>query len=293
MAWYDEDSWATKAFGANLPAFLVTLAVAFGLPLLLHLYLYRQRVPAKPPTFLLIGPSGAGKTKLLTSLETGTPSQTHTSQTPASATLTLSPSITAFSARFRAAADPSKDQTRRLLITDYPGHGKLRHQAFTALTSALKDKSSNLRGVIFLVDAAALAGPQGLADAAEFLHDVLLALQQRHDAAKSSQGPKACPVLVGANKGDLFTALPAQLVRRNLEQEITRVRQARAKGIVDVDSGEEGENEGDWLGDGGEGAFSFKQMEEVNVVVEVVEGSVEGENGPGVMGWWEWIGGQM
>lgn len=67
MAWYDQDSWLTAAFSPNLSTILITIVVALGLPLLLHAFLYKKASAAtKIPTFLLLGPSGAGKTAFAT-----------------------------------------------------------------------------------------------------------------------------------------------------------------------------------------------------------------------------------
>jgi signal recognition particle receptor subunit beta len=66
MAWYDEDSWATAAFAPKPGTIALTLIIAILLPILLHQFLYRKSAPASLPTFLLIGPSGGGKTALLT-----------------------------------------------------------------------------------------------------------------------------------------------------------------------------------------------------------------------------------
>ncbi|KAL1393185.1 signal recognition particle receptor beta subunit-domain-containing protein [Phyllosticta capitalensis] len=297
VAWHEPDSWVTKLFGAHLSTFLITLVVALGFPVLLHLYLYRQRTPASPPAFLLVGPSGAGKTALVTSLETGRARETHPTQTTHKTALALHPDFTPFSARFRSVNDPTNDRNRRLALHDTPGHGKLR--ARTLQPSAIA-AVPNLAGVVYMVDAAAMADSGGagsaLSDAAEYLHDLLLVLQKRYTGNKTSRPPKPTPVLVAANKMDLFTALPAQLVRAQLETEIEKVRTARAKGVMDVAYNEEEDTGGDekeWLGFGGEGKFDFKQMEELNVPVEVVGGSVSGEEGPGVDGWWEWIAQQM
>ncbi len=101
-------------------------------------------------------------------------------------------------------------------------------------------------------------------------------------------------MLIAANKLDLFTALPAPLVRTALEAEITNVRNSRLRGLLDsgismgdtADAGEEKE----WLGDGGEGKFEFSQMEEVNVSVVVAGGNVSGSEGADVAKWWDWIG---
>ncbi|KAK8167719.1 signal recognition particle receptor beta subunit-domain-containing protein [Phyllosticta citrichinensis] len=297
VAWHDPDSWVTKLFGAHLSTFLITLVVALGFPVLLHLYLYRQRTPASPPAFVLVGPSDAGKTTLVTSLETGRPRETHPTQTPHKTTLALHPDYTPFSARFRSANDPTNDRNRRLALHDTPGHGKLRARSLAAATYSAVP---NLAGVVYMVDAAAIANSGGagsaLSDAAEYLHDVLLVLQRRYTGNKTSRPPRPTPVLIAANKMDLFTALPAQLVRAQLEAEIEKVRVARAKGVMDVAYNEEEGDGGDdkeLLGFGGEGKFDFKQMEELNVPVEVVGGSVSGQEGPGVDAWWEWIAQQM
>ena len=152
-----------------------------------------------------------------------------------------------------------------------------------------------------MVDAADIStsssgmGNEALRQAAEYLHDLLLLLQKRANT-KSPRGPKELPVLVAANKLDLFTALPAPLVKAALESEITNVRSLRTKGLLDsgigmndLDIGDEKE----WLGDGGEGKFDFTQMDEVNVSVTVVGGSVLGADGPDVKQWWDWIGSNL
>lgn len=66
MAWHDADSWLTRSFGPYPTAILLAAFIAFFLPVCLHLYIYRKKAPTSLPTFLLIGPSGAGKTSLLT-----------------------------------------------------------------------------------------------------------------------------------------------------------------------------------------------------------------------------------
>jgi len=197
------------------------------------------------------------------------------------------------SSKYRSVNDPSLKVHKRFLLADTPGHGKLRHHAFDHIT-----KPQNLKGIIFMVDAAdmSLAGSEGLRQAAEYLHDLLLVLQKRSTSSKTSKAPKELPVLIAANKLDLFTALPAPLVKAALETEITKVRSSRNKGLLDsgismneIDIGEEKE----WLGDGGEGKFEFSQMEEVNVPVSVAGGNVLGSDGPDVAQWWNWIGSNL
>ena len=222
---------------------------------------------------------------------------TRTSQTPLSVEVSLPITTKAASSKYRSAHDPSLQVHKRFLLADTPGHGKLRYHAFDSIL-----KPQNLRGVIFMVDAAELSTPVdgdnngGLRQAAEYLHDLLLLLQTRSTKSKTSKVPKELPVLIAANKLDLFTALPAPLVQKALEAEITSVRSSRSKGLLDsgidmneMDAGEEK----DWLGDGGEGKFEFSQMEEVNVPVTVLGGNVVGSDGPDVAKWWDWIGSNL
>lgn len=208
---------------------------------------------------------------------------------------------TTSSSRYRSAADPALQVHKRFLLIDNPGHGKLRHHALDSIV-----KPQKLKGIIFLVDAANLSSSsasgsggarsadEGLREAAEYLHDILLLLQKRATGATTSKAPSEIPMLIAANKLDLFTALPAPLVRTALEAEITNVRNSRLRGLLDsgismgdtADAGEEKE----WLGDGGEGKFEFSQMEEVNVSVVVAGGNVSGSEGADVAKWWDWIG---
>ena len=122
---------------------------------------------------------------------------------------------------------------------------------------------------------------------------MLLALQRRHTSAKTSKGPLSIPVLIAANKLDLFTALPAQLVKIKLQDEITNIRATRAKGLLDSAADVEGDDEErEWLGDGGEGPFDFGQMRESEVDVVVSGGHVTGDKAD-MDAWWDWIAQQM
>ena len=174
---------------------------------------------------------------------------------------------------------------------DTPGHGKLRHHAFSTLSAP-----GAFKGLIFVVDSAALSSPSGLTEAATYLHDVLLLLQKRHTGAKTSKGPVGLPVLIAANKLDLFTALPPQLVKKYLEEEITKIRSTRAKGLLDSGIGiEDHGEEREWLGEGGEGSFRFDQMQEAEIEVRIAGGNVlgEGADRARVEEWWTWIGENM
>lgn len=177
------------------------------------------------------------------------------------------------------------------MLLDTPGHGKMRHHARSSLTT-----SSALKGLVYVVDSAAISSATGLAEAAEYLHDVLLVLQRRHTQSKTSKGPQAIPVLVAANKQDVFTSLPVALVKSKLEHEIAKVRQTRSKGLLDSGIGMEDESgndeESNWLGEYGATEFAFRQMEEHGVEVTLLGGNVRGEGDETGMveQWWSWIG---
>ncbi|KAF1946845.1 P-loop containing nucleoside triphosphate hydrolase protein [Clathrospora elynae] len=291
MAWHDQDSWLTAAFSPNLTTILITFIVAIGLPIILHAFLYRTAAAtATVPTFLLVGPSGGGKTAFTTLAERNTTTQTHTSTTPLTVSALLPFPHVPASSHYRSPGDPAFERSRRFLLLDTPGHGKLRHHATSQLTDA-----KSIKAIIFVIDAAAIAEESSLNDAAEYLHDILLALQKRHTMATSSKGPKEVPVLVAANKMDLFTALPEGLVKKQLEKGISEVRGRRARALKDGGAAlsgrdDEVDEEREWLGEGGEGSFDFGMMAEVGTTVDVLGGNVvSGKEGGEVGKWWEWI----
>lgn len=146
-----------------------------------------------------------------------------------------------------------------------------------------------------MVDSAAVSSPADLMSTAEYLHDVLLLLQRNHTQGKTSK-TQAIPVLVAANKQDVFTSLPAGIVRSKLEEELTKIRTARSRGLMDsgigMDDDAGGDEEGNWLGEYGSKEFRFQQMEEHGVEVQVVGGNVKGDGDEAgkVDGWWDWVG---
>ena len=190
--------------------------------------------------------------------------------------------------KYRSEYDPTNQTHKKFLLVDTPGHGKLRHHAVESVTNP-----QNLKGLIFLVDAATLsAREEGLRQTADYLHDILLLLQQRKSAGKASRLVKEMSLLIAANKMDLFTALPAPLIKSSLEAEITKVRVSRSKGLLDsgIGMGDAADDENDdWLGEVGSAHFKFSEMEEFDVAVEVIGGNVLGGDGPSVEKWWKWI----
>ena len=281
----------------------IAVLVALLIPVLLHYALFRASGLTTLPSILIAGPSGSGKTALLTlvrdllfpilasnycnQFERGSSAATHTSQAPIAVECSLPVGTTAGSDKYRSVNDTTNQVHKKFLLIDTPGHGKLRHHAVSNITSP-----QNLKGIIFLVDAATLsAGDEGLRQAADYLHDVLLLLQKRK-AAKSAKTLKEVPVLVAANKMDLFTALPAALVTTSLEAEITKVRTSRSKGLLDsgIGMGEAvDDDKDDWLGEMGSSDFRFAQMEEFDISVEVAGGNVQGGEGENVEKWWKWV----
>ena len=102
------------------------------------------------------------------------------------------------------------------------------------------------------------------------------------------------PVLIACNKLDLFTALPAKLVKSSLENELTKLKKTRTQGLLDSGIGmDEDLDEQEALGGGGEGIFKFDLMEEFEVPVEVSGGNVTGADRSDAGKWWEWIGKQL
>jgi hypothetical protein len=64
LDWSSPRAIATNLLDGNPIAILVTVILAFGLPVLLHYLLYRKAASPPRSTFILLGPSGAGKTSL-------------------------------------------------------------------------------------------------------------------------------------------------------------------------------------------------------------------------------------
>ncbi|KAI9166484.1 Signal recognition particle receptor subunit beta [Paramyrothecium foliicola] len=267
----------------SLPLFVVGIIIIIGAPVILHLFLAGSNVYTTAPSVLLLGPDNAGKTALLTLYERGEkPSATHTSQVPQTVELNASTDSDS-KASFRNHDDTSGTHTKFLLV-DTPGHGKLRNVAMSKLEAAEK-----LRAIVFVVDAAALSEHEALAHTASYLYDVLLHLQKKASDKRKSKAP--VPVLVAANKMDLFTALPAAMVKSHLEAEFTRIRASKSKGLLDSGVGMDdigSEDQDAWLGEYGSEKFSFSQLQEFDIDVEVMPGSVMGDS-PGAEKWWWWI----
>lgn len=81
--WRSIGGIATSLLDGNPIAIAITAFIAFGLPILLHLIFYQTVASPPSSNFLLLGPSGAGKTALLSlvSLFSLIPTSTNLSKT--------------------------------------------------------------------------------------------------------------------------------------------------------------------------------------------------------------------
>lgn len=64
--WDSVTAIATLLFDGNLVAIAIAILFTFGVPVLLHLIFFRSAASPPSSNFLLLGPSGAGKTALTT-----------------------------------------------------------------------------------------------------------------------------------------------------------------------------------------------------------------------------------
>ncbi|KAK2750697.1 hypothetical protein FQN57_002770 [Myotisia sp. PD_48] len=298
---------ATKLLSGNIVAILIAFAVAFSLPIILHWYLYRTGSTERSTEFLLLGPSGSGKTAFCSLLEQRRkpgvqPRTTHTSQVSSVVPVTLHPTVRAGTDRYRSVNDPSLADTSkrqiRCTLRDIPGHRKLRDleavHSLLGVTKSTQVKNA-ARGIIFMVDSTSLSDAGQLSQIAEYLYDVLVILQRRSNKLRQKSSLIAnTPVLVAANKQDLFAALPATSIRAKLAAEIEAIRTTKRKGLMDARGDvAAAEDEQELLG-GDENVFDFNQLEEeIGVKFDVIGGTVVGgdekDATSGVRSWEEWI----
>ncbi|TCD62176.1 hypothetical protein EIP91_007259 [Steccherinum ochraceum] len=243
---------------------LVALLVSFS----------RRRSKAKGNTLLLIGPSDAGKTAILSSLVYGQTLPSHTSLQTNTSVVSLG------------------DAQKPLLAVDIPGHPRIRDQ--------FNEHLVNAKAVAFVVDASTVSrsGPA----VAEHLHLILHALT----SLPPSQTAPAFAII--AHKCDLLKAtasasadqLAIGRVRTVLERELDKRRASHAGGVgvESLGSEEEGSSELGGLECTGGGEFKFDQWEggEVTFVGSSVivgkESGVESEKASssiGLSSFREWL----
>lgn len=339
--WTSPDSWATKLFRGDPSTILFATIVTLSLPVLLHIYFYTQASRASKagdsgvPTFVLLGPSNAGKTSLVTLLQdrtakdadkdksnkhgaaegekqendgqpvndnTNISTQTRASQISYTTNLRLPPGTALGSNKYRSENDPevlrAKRESSPYDLIDTPGHGKLRpDHALSHLTS-----KPNPRGVIFMLDSTVLdpIDSTSATDTIAYLHDTLLTLQRQrlHTTKKQAND---FPVLIAANKQDLFTALPPLAIKQTLETALQRQRTTNrhAIGVVDSTStkhreqaNEPADEDETVLAGTTSDTFTFNTLrDEFGLDVQVLGGTVRGDQGGRGTGKWEaWIG---
>lgn len=297
--------------------FIVGALIVLLVPVLVHFWLVQRTDYIVLPSILLAGPSGAGKTALMVLLERGggTYRQLQTSiEVPQTATSIIDHSVElSFSNTGENTSNDDindkhdlhhRDTTHtRFLLHDTPGFPNRRYLAtdyILASTNSKTSPSAKLKAVVFVVDSAAMgddtintSGSVSVTTkTAEYLYDILTALQRR--MSKASKTPSSVSVLIAANKQDLFTALPADVVKVKLERELSRIRMSRSKGMLESGVGTDDfdDNQDAWLGSYGTEKFTFDQLREFDIDIDIIEGNAVGAiqaSGSGVEKWWKWM----
>ncbi|KAF7845918.1 hypothetical protein BT93_L0044 [Corymbia citriodora subsp. variegata] len=311
--WTSPSSIPTKLLSGDPVTILFATIITFSLPVLLHIYYFytlpRRTTKLSTPTFLLVGSSNSGKTALVAQLQQRSLSEgsdaedskvvngvkTHHTQHSYTTVLKLPRETPLGTNKYRSENDPevlrANKSSAEYILIDTPGHGKLRSDHALSHLNISKTKPLPT-GIVFMIDSTSLdpIDSQASQDTLMYLHDTLLKCQLSRKST-SKRDSNDLPVLIAANKQDLFTALPEKQVRKVLELELERVRQSRRKGISSVDKKEEEDDDEAVLGGGGE-MFSFKELEEeYGVSVDVLGGSVRSDDGGRGTGKWEaWIG---
>lgn len=222
---------------------LVRTATSFG------------KVKSSQPAILITGPAYSGKTSLYTLWTSGSTRETVTSQVP-----------NVYSS-FKIPFDSPVDAVRITLV-DLPGHNKLVHHLEEAL-----GKFSNVRGIIFVIDAA--SGPEGIRTAAEALFKLLLRTEQRMGGID---------IMIACNKADVFNMVPAMRMKLALENEIQEIRSTKAKSLGTVAKAgsleDDNEDDGSWLGGD---TFRFVDLDGE---ISIADGSAVTDN---VENWKRWL----
>ncbi|KAG1754600.1 signal recognition particle receptor beta subunit-domain-containing protein [Suillus lakei] len=196
------------------PQSLLLLSLALVAGLLIAITYYRRKSRSRGTALLLVGPSDAGKTAIISTLAfTGT----LPSHTSLQANISLMPAPVGIMA-----------------VIDIPGHPRIRDQ--------FQEHLVNARGVAFVVDASTIS--RNGSAVAEHLHHVL------HAITSLPPSHLAPALLILANKCDLMktatssgspTEVAISRVRTILERELEKRREAQSSGMGVEGLGAEGE----------------------------------------------------
>ncbi|KAK6501625.1 hypothetical protein TWF481_009460 [Arthrobotrys musiformis] len=264
-------------FPVSLPILVISLLAVIIIPIVLGKLLASGSKSGPSSVILLAGPRDAGKTSLLLYLQEKTLVPTQTSTTPA--TIKLSPSV--------LSPTDSQDEgtsTKPFHIRDTPGHSKLRN---TAINTIVQPTESCI-GVVYVIDSAVLSIQARVTETAEYLYDLLLAIQKRYATlSETSTSAESVPLLIACNKNDLFTALPSAKISNLLQAELSRMKETKRKGLLNAGAGENDDEDLDFvLGDAASDQITWEGLKEFGVDVSVQSGSVKGG---AVDGWTSWM----
>ncbi|KAI0093852.1 P-loop containing nucleoside triphosphate hydrolase protein [Irpex rosettiformis] len=216
---------------------LLLVSLLLAVLLAVGFFAVRKRSQSKGSSLLLVGPSGGGKTAILSTLVYKRTLRTHSSMQTNMASIALPPS------------------TKSLRIVDVPGHPRIFDQ--------FREYMPDAKAVAFVVDASTIS--RNGAVVAEHLHRVLHVLI----SLPPSQSPPAFAIV--AHKCDALKAsasataeqLAINRVRTVLERELDKRRTSHAGGVGVESLGGEGD-EGTDLGGlecTGNGEFRFAEWE--------------------------------
>ncbi|KAK6348289.1 hypothetical protein TWF718_006095 [Orbilia javanica] len=264
-------------FPVSLPILIISLLAVVIIPIVLGTLFSSGKKPGPSSVILLAGPRDAGKTSLLLYLQEKTLIPTQTSTTPA--TVKLPPSAL-------SPADSQDDSapTKPFHIRDTPGHPKLRS---TALDTIIQPTESCI-GVVYVLDSAVLSTQARITDTAEYLYELLLAIQKRYAVlSESTTSTEPIPLLIACNKNDLFTALPSTKISNLLQTELSRMKETKRKGLLNAGAGENDDEDMDHvLGDETSDQITWDGLKEFGVEISVQSGSVKSG---AVDGWTSWM----
>ncbi|KAI0797536.1 signal recognition particle receptor beta subunit-domain-containing protein [Abortiporus biennis] len=226
----------------NPQTLLLTSLLVSVLLITIFFFISRRKSGAKGDSLLLVGPSDAGKTAILSTLVYEQTLQTHTSMQTNVANVAVG------------------DNQKSMRVIDIPGHPRIRDQ--------FKDYLSDAKAIAFVVDASTIS--RNGAIVAEHLHHILNAFM----SIPPSQRVPALAIL--AHKADALKSsstssseqLAVNRVRTILERELEKRRSSQAGGVGVESLGheEEGSSELGGLDCTGGGEFKFAQWEGGEIV---------------------------